>query len=732
MQRYLLVAMLCLAYVHSYAQSQPAKSKVYDFNISKKENPSATGSSGTISFNMSNREREYSTFYSAEIQQEKELSGLFKPQGEFEKKEMYQARLQQASVFSQELNKKYEAKYKIYLEGQEQALRQRIRNSYTQIPLEIEDVSRYNADDEFFSIQIKKRWSQVKVPLAEAESFKANFKKAKVTADVQLKEDGQNYDTFNIKILHPVTGTSYSYGQQRASLYMAQITKQSKQNQGVPDLKTTVEFVEPSGNKLLDAGENASIEIKVTNDGSGTATGIHTLINPASYPNLQINKPLAIPTLEPGKSTKTVVQLVAGSRLPTGDINLNISFSEDQWFQPKPFNITIQTQGLKAPNISLKEYGIKETNGNLNNIIERGESITLTAILENTGGLSAENVEVSLISDDNDVKLIDKDNPSVQKIGSLKSGDTKLLKFSFAVNNRYAGTGTLPLKLGVLHNDEPGGRYLPLKLNMHETNTAVENLKFTGVYGEEGLAKHYALFFAVNDYDSIDDLQNPIKDAEAIAKELETRFGFVTEVLRNPTFDMIDSKILEYKTKYEQNQNNQYHPSGQLLIFFTGHGEIENKIGYFLPKDVQKDRLHRTAIQYPIYQKLIDEINCNHILVVIDACFSGTFDEEVATRSGDDKFKRPNELSVREKVLIDHFKYTTRLYLTSGAKVETPDKSNFTKGILQALRTHQSPEKLFSARELYGTYLEKIQPKPLIGTFGKDQAGSSFLFLMKQ
>ncbi len=188
---------------------------------------------------------------------------------------------------------------------------------------------------------------------------------------------------------------------------------------------------------------------------------------------------------------------------------------------------------------------------------------------------------------------------------------------------------------------------------------------------------------------------------------------------------------MEYKDKYAKNLNSQYHPSGQLLIFFTGHGEIENKIGYFLPKDVQKDRLHRTAIQYPIYQKLIDEINCNHILVVIDACYSGTFDEAVANRSGGDGFKRPNELSVREKILNDHFKYTTRQYLTSGAKVETPDKSNFTKGVLEALRTHQSPEKLFSVRELYGTYLEKIQPKPLIGSFGKDEAGSSFLFLMK-
>lgn len=697
-----------------------------------KENPASTNSSGVLSFNMSTLERQYSTFYSAEMDLEKEQSGLFKPRGEFEKKEVYAARQQQADNFLKDLNKKYEMKYKGYLEEQDKALRQKIRNSYTQIPLTIGTVSTYNPDEEFFSIQIGNLWKQVSIPLAEAESFKMNAAKAKVTADRQLKADGQTFDTFNIRITHPVSGSSYPFGFQKAPLYMAQMVEQNSKNTGVPDLKTSVRFIEPSGNKILDAGETASLEITITNSGTGAAKNIHTIVNPASYPNLQINKPLAIPSIEPGKSTRTFVELIAAPRLPTGEINLNFSFSEDQWFQPNPFNVSLPTQGLKPPKITLKEYGIKEMSGNMNNVIERGEAVAVTAILENTGGLSAENLEISLLSDDENIRIVaEKDKSGVQQINSLKPGETRLLKFTFALNQKYAGAETLPIKLGIVHDDATGGITLPLKLTMSAVNTAVENLKFTGVYGEEGLAKHYALFFAVNDYDAMDDLQNPVNDAESIAKELEERFGFSTEIVKNPTLDMIDKKIFEYKDRFERNLNNQYHPSGQMLVFFSGHGSIENKIGYFLPKDVQTDRLHRTAIQYPIYQKLIDEINCNHILVIIDACFSGTFDESIASKSGGEGHKRPGELSTRQKVLNEHFKYQTRQYLTSGAKVETPDKSNFVKGILEALRTHQSPEKLFSAQEMYGSYLEKVLPKPLFGEFGKNERGSSFLFLMK-
>lgn len=92
--------------------------------------------------------------------------------------------------------------------------------------------------------------------------------------------------------------------------------------------------------------------------------------------------------------------------------------------------------------------------------------------------------------------------------------------------------------------------------------------------------KDYALFIAVKDYDEWADLRNPISDAEAIAKELSEEYNFQTEILRNPTQSQIYQKLQAYQKK-------DFPKDGQLLVFFTGHGEFieANSEGYFIPKN---------------------------------------------------------------------------------------------------------------------------------------------------
>src|SRR5210317_1443913 len=75
--------------------------------------------------------------------------------------------------------------------------------------------------------------------------------------------------------------------------------------------------------------------------------------------------------------------------------------------------------------------------------------------------------------------------------------------------------------------------------------------------------KDYALFFAVQNYDSWNDLRNPIRDAEAIAEELKERYGFRTEIVREPSRKKIYSKLREYHQK-------SYAEDAQLFIFFAG------------------------------------------------------------------------------------------------------------------------------------------------------------------
>jgi len=58
--------------------------------------------------------------------------------------------------------------------------------------------------------------------------------------------------------------------------------------------------------------------------------------------------------------------------------------------------------------------------------------------------------------------------------------------------------------------------------------------------------KDRALLFATNQYQYWPPLINPVPDAQVIAQELEKSYGFETELVLNPTREIIVAKLREY------------------------------------------------------------------------------------------------------------------------------------------------------------------------------------------
>ncbi|MCB0599238.1 MAG: SUMF1/EgtB/PvdO family nonheme iron enzyme [Lewinellaceae bacterium] len=255
----------------------------------------------------------------------------------------------------------------------------------------------------------------------------------------------------------------------------------------------------------------------------------------------------------------------------------------------------------------------------------------------------------------------------------------------------------------------------------------ITSLNWKLAYAQPSRPQNYALFFACEDYqdERLAHLQNPVKNAKEIALELETAYGFQTEVVVNPTLKAIEEKLKEYKHKFAQGEHT---PAGQLMVYFSGHGgeERENKNGYFLPVDADPDRLYSTAVLYSYWRPFINNINCEHILVAIDACFSGTFDPGWYNRAR--TFERPQEWTDVQRMVEAHKKYKTRLFLTSATDVETPDKSKFAKKFLEGLRGHGGKDGILTYSELLAL-LDTASPRPHNGEFGDDEAGSNFLFV---
>ncbi len=238
--------------------------------------------------------------------------------------------------------------------------------------------------------------------------------------------------------------------------------------------------------------------------------------------------------------------------------------------------------------------------------------------------------------------------------------------------------------------------------------------------------KDYALFFAINEYTFWPKLANPVSDVEAIAKDLKDLYGFETEVVKNPDRTMILSTIEKYRAKT-------YGTDAQLLIFFSGHGEFNesSKQGYFVPKDGKKaDEFGDSYIEYEGLKRRITSLPCNHILLALDACYSGTADESIAMRGDPGQRPGANADAARTMYISSSLQYKSRIMLTSGAKVRTPDKSAFVGKFLEALRAQGGNDGIINSPELFG-YLTTAMPKPVLNTFCDHEPGGEFLFIGK-
>ncbi len=229
--------------------------------------------------------------------------------------------------------------------------------------------------------------------------------------------------------------------------------------------------------------------------------------------------------------------------------------------------------------------------------------------------------------------------------------------------------------------------------------------------------KDYALLFAVEDYDNWPKLRKPVSDAEAVQRDLEDLYGFQTRLIKNPTKADIFEAFREYAKK-------DYPEDAQLFIFFAGHGHFDEafKGGYLVARDTKLPSDKDAIISYVSHSEIhdiVNRMNCKHIFLVLDTCYSGTFDREIAMRGSPE--------SLTERDIIRNFKYTTRRYLTSGGKEQVPDESAFVRALLKALRSKGGVDNILTIAEIVSE-MEGVNPKPRSDSFGIDEPGSNFLF----
>lgn len=233
-------------------------------------------------------------------------------------------------------------------------------------------------------------------------------------------------------------------------------------------------------------------------------------------------------------------------------------------------------------------------------------------------------------------------------------------------------------------------------------------------------SNNYALIIGESDYEAIgiEDLANPVQDAEQLKNVLQQRYGFPPEnirFLKNAKKQLIVDEFTRLQQKLM--------PDDNLLVFYAGHGKMQGEQGYWLAADAQLESAYNW-ISTAELDGYIKGLKTKHFLLISDACYSGAF----VMRDVDDI---PNGTQEEACEILAAKK--SRCAMTSGAKTTVPDQSVFMKYLVKELR--ENPQSCFSAEQLYMNIKNTViynSPNRQIPQFGQipltGHEGGNFIF----
>ncbi len=238
----------------------------------------------------------------------------------------------------------------------------------------------------------------------------------------------------------------------------------------------------------------------------------------------------------------------------------------------------------------------------------------------------------------------------------------------------------------------------------------------------------YALIFATDKYDNRNGLVNPIFDGRSISDELKKSYNFNVEIVENPTQAQVLDKLAEYASK-------KYQPMDQVMVFFAGHGVYNEtlKEGFVVTREsLPSDPGGSSFLSHSSIRSRLDKNPCEHVFLVMDVCFGGSFDEVAGFRNAEAEIYRD---ASQAELIARKLQFKTRKYLTSGGKEYVSDgvagkHSPFAKRFIESLQTRGGNDGLLTISELFAA-IEGLKTPPKLGSFGTDKAGSEFVFVVK-
>lgn len=247
-------------------------------------------------------------------------------------------------------------------------------------------------------------------------------------------------------------------------------------------------------------------------------------------------------------------------------------------------------------------------------------------------------------------------------------------------------------------------------------------------YPEVKFGEYHALIIGNNEYLELPSLETPVNDAAALARVLEEKYGFKTQVLINADRYTTLQTLNSYKERLSENDN--------FLLYYAGHGALDeaNERGYWLPVDAHP-KIPTNWISNVTISEYINTIEAKHIMVIADSCYSGTLTRQVRPMLTRRKSKE-REVEYYQKWASR----VSRMALTSGGIQPVLDTggtghSIFARNLLGVL---ESNEGILQATELYhevakrlgSSGMNELEQTPTLGRIDRTgDLGAPFFFV---
>ena len=155
-------------------------------------------------------------------------------------------------------------------------------------------------------------------------------------------------------------------------------------------------LIEPSGNGVLDARENGSIQFAIFNDGQSPAYNIIISVLPVDpNPNLVVGAPIILDTLKAGRIKFVKIDIKALLEINTGEQQLELKLSsKDKIKLDEQYLFDINTESMIPPKMIVADFAI--TNDFNTRYIPKNETVNLTIRVQNVGEGESEYVDVNI------------------------------------------------------------------------------------------------------------------------------------------------------------------------------------------------------------------------------------------------------------------------------------------------------------------------------------------------